>query len=287
MGIVSPTTSGILSVLCFAAIQHADLRECDAALLASESFNYEQADGSIIDGASGGSGWSGSWGNTGLDYYRTAGLTFPGLNTEGGSVETRPFSATDFRNLSGSYGADGTTLWLRFLIGRDGSDTEGNSGYAGLSLFDGGSEQLFIGKRNDAGTWGLERSGGNADNSAVSINAGVALLLVRLSFLPGAETIDLWALNAEAPTNALDLGAASASISAADFDFNRMRIGTGSNVYNFDEIFLADSYEDLFPASVPEPNTLVLVMGAGLFLSRFRRRAAPTAAAPRRHNPAR
>ena len=107
------------------------------------------------------------------------------------------------------------------------------------------------------------------------------MMLVRLSFLPGEETIDLWALNSEAPEDELDLGAASASISATDFDFNRIRIGSGSNVYNFDEIFLASSYEDLFATSVPEPTTLVLMMGAGLVLTRLRQRVGQSVAEPR------
>ena len=277
------TESGLLGILCLLLAGSSGIRECSAAVLASESFNYEQADGSLISGAAGGTGWSGAWGNTGLDFYRTAGMTFPGLTTSGGSIETRSFSATDFRNLNASYGTDGTTLWLRFLIQRDNTDTEGNSGYAGLSLFDNGSEQLFIGKRNGVSTWGLEQAGGGASaNSTVSINdPGAAMMLVRLSFLPGAETIDLWALNSEAPEDELDLGAASASISATDFDFNRIRIGSGSTVYNVDEIFLASSYEDLFATSVPEPTTLVLMMGAGLVLTRLRQRVGQSVAEPR------
>lgn len=247
-----------------------------AALLVTEQFNYPaKTDGTTINGANGGTGWSGSWGNSGLDYYRTAGLTFPGdnVNEAGGHVETRSFGSTDFRDLSSSYGADGTTLWLRFLIERDNLDTEGNNGWAGISLFDGTSERLFIGKRNAAPFWGIERSGGGATaNSAVSINnPGPAMMLVRLSFLSGAETIDLWALNAAAPENEGDLGTASASISAANFGFNRMRIGSGNNVYNFDEIFMGQSYEDIFPGAIPEPSTLALVLVAGALLKRWRR----------------
>ena len=269
---MSSTWARLAAIFLFAG---AMALSSSADLLVSESFDYPTlSDGDIIDGASGGTGWSGSWGNIGVDYYRNSGLTFPGDNIDvaGGHLETRSFSAVNFRSLDSAYGTDGSTLWLRFLIERDDTDAEGNSGWTGLSLFQDGSENLFIGKRFDNGFWGIERPGGAAANTTVSINnAGPAMMLVRIAFQSGAEAVDLWALNSAAPENEIDLGAASATISATDFTFDRMRIGSGSNVYNYDEIFMGETYSDILPAVVPEPSSLALLLVAGALLKRWRR----------------
>lgn len=195
-------------------------------------------------------------------------MTHPGLSVSGGRLQTVEGPSTPVRSLTGTFGTDNTTVWLRFLIA-DASDTAGAGGFAGLSLLDSGVERLFIGKRNNATEWGI--AGGESANSALAITSP-ALMLVQINFLPGNETVNLWTLTGAAPENENALGAADATISATDFQFNQVRIGSGTgNVYNFDEIVLASDYESLFIFPIPEPGTMMLLL-LGLPLAALWRR---------------
>lgn len=291
---VSAYAVSILSA-CFVLALSAYFSKADAAVIAVEQFNYASTklDGRTLaddPAADGGQGWDGAW--TGLDYFRTAGLTHPGVTSAGGHVESRSFETTtafrifDTGSLGsslvsgGKFGVDGSTIWFRFLMERNPADTAGSGGFAGLSLFDASiapssGERLFIGKRSNQSVWGLQTygTGETTTNTTVSINNPV-MFIARIDFSGADDQVRLWALTGAPPEEDVDLGAPAITVTGLDFQFDRIRIGTGNdNVYNFDEIFFATTFNDLFPTAIPEATTGVLFV-LGLFMLRYGRQFA-------------
>jgi hypothetical protein len=249
-----------------------------ADVLVSESFDYasSKSDGNTMSNANGGTGWGAAWDVNSADYFREAGLTFPGVNTAGGHVETRSFQTTAMhRNLDATYGADGTTVWFSFLAQRNTAlDTAGSSSFFGVSFFSDSTKQLFFGKTDNSSTWGVERSGGGGreDSGVALLDGNMAMLVARVDFASGNDTVNLWVFEDTPPTSEAALGVASVeNFVVNDFSFNRIRIGSGNNVvYNVDELILATDYSFV----IPETGTLVMLLSAmtllGLVLIRRR-----------------
>jgi hypothetical protein len=90
-----------------------------------------------------------------------------------------------FRQLTAAQGVgDGNGVSIAFLIqAPDGTDPD----YAGLSLFQGNTEMLFIGKRSGQTTYGVERSGmSSVANSTVASSTSTHLLLTTIVFGSGS-----------------------------------------------------------------------------------------------------
>ena len=81
----------------------------------------------------------------------------------------------------GKFGADGDVIYIAFLARLE---TGANTSFGGFSLFDDSFEQLFIGDTFGGVNWGI--SGGL---SAAPIDGSTRLLVARIDFAAGAETI--------------------------------------------------------------------------------------------------
>lgn len=245
-----------------------------AVLIASEQFSYAAANNSTLGsggGLNGGTGWSNAW--AGTFYFQTNGMSYLDLSVAGGSSASRTFSSTDnFRGLStngmgslltpsGKFGLDGTDIWVRFLAGPMDANFPVAS-FVGLSLFDNSTEVLFMGKRQNSPNWGLQHSG-ILTNSGTSVSSsGSTLIITKISFAAGNESVNMWALTNSLPAGTNALGTPTLSVSTTtSFEFNRIRLGSGTNssdssLFRFDEIFVANDFDSL---AIPEPSTVGLL----------------------------
>lgn len=265
-----------------------------AALLVYEPFDYPS--GTSIGGQNGGTGFAGPWGAVGAgNLDATApGATYSNLVASGNRLTTiggsgGAGSALSFRDLSTSFGADNTTVWISLIGQRTGAQT-GTGGIGGVpswvrgwnvSLFNAGTEILAIGEgtrtTGDQDTWGLVVSGSSTNAATVwtSKSVGVeSFLLVRIDYLPGNDNAYLW-VNPSLASEPL-ISNADATTTAGNFSFNRIRPFAGNETAQgaraegfFDEIRMGTTFRDVAP--IPEPSAVVaLISGLGLFLRRRR-----------------
>jgi len=241
-----------------------------ASPIAFEAFDYAPGQ---LGTASGGSGWTTSWAGGSTN------VTAPGLVGSGvGSASTNKLTTNNdnngaFRSVS-SQGADGTTVWLRYLTSGTGAPVA--AGYAGVSLFAGNVENLFTGKRSNQTTLGVERSGqaNGGGDSTVTADTATHLLVYRIDFgggtTAGNEKVTMYI--DPAPGAAPNVAPSVTLPDVTNFTFDRVRIqsGNGSN-FNVDEVALGTTYADV----VPEPATIGFVgLGAIATLASRRRRTA-------------
>jgi hypothetical protein len=185
--------------------------------------------------------------------------------------------------LASGLGTDGTSLWIATLQSFENGSTN-NTG--GLVLTSAGTAVFIIGDpaSTTAHNWGV---GGGTIGFGANQGAGIFgvsdsdidqdsdadLLVARINFAAGNETVDLWMnpdLTAGTPS---DDGRAVAGLELTDFTFDGLLLGTGSGDnyrLGVDEMRIADSFEDLTP--IPEPATMTLLALGGLAAVRRRRR---------------
>src|SRR5579871_1272557 len=160
-------------------------------LSAYEGFQYTT--GSSIAGQNGGSGWAGAWTTPGgLDATTTSGLSFSDLLVSGGAASTagsqppNQGSSVAFwlRSLSTPLGADGTTVYLSFLLQPDA----GFGFYGGVNF-----GNVFIGRSGNQSDYGLEGPTNNLSLSNVPVVQGQTVLLVlEAQFLAGNDLLSLF-----------------------------------------------------------------------------------------------
>jgi len=240
-----------------------------AAQFASEPFNYPA--GTLI-GQNGGSGFAGAWTGSGGGVF-SPGLSYPGYNAAGNAAFTPGSDSGAFRQLTGAQGVgDLNVAYIAFLIqAPDATDPD----YAGLSLMQGGTEELFIGKRFGQTTYGVERSGtAVAANSTVQSNTATHLLITQIVFGSGSSPGNERILFYVDPT--LNAGPIFPSFTLPDvpsFTFDTIRIQSGNSAqsYNFDDIRMGTALSDVV-STVPEPASFSLLAGAVTALIGRRRR---------------
>jgi hypothetical protein len=240
-----------------------------AAPIASEPFGYTA--GSLAT-ASGGSGWTTNWAG-GSTNVTAPGLTLGLVGTPAtNKLTTNNDNNGAFRSLP-SQGTDGTTVWLAYLASGTGAPVAG--GYAGVSLFAGGTENLFTGKRSNQTVWGTERSGGAGGDSTVPADTATHLLVYRIDFgagtTAGNEKVTMYV--DPAPGAAPNVPAAVTLNDITNFTFDRVRIQSGNgSSFNADEVAIGTTYADVV---APEPATAALLgLAAAATLLRRRRRIA-------------
>jgi len=162
------------------------------ALFAYEGFQYTE--GSSLGGQNGGSGWAGSWFTPGgLDATITAqSLSFDSLGVSGGAVTTTGFQPPNqgssvaywLRNLATPLGADGTTVYLSFLLQPD----DGYGFYGGINF-----GNAFIGRSGNQADYGLEGLANDLSLSNVPVVQGQTVLLVlEAQFQAGDDLLSLF-----------------------------------------------------------------------------------------------
>jgi hypothetical protein len=258
-----------------------------AALLVYEGFDYSA--GTSLRTQSGGTGFAGAWANTGnaTETATSPGLGYGNLTAAGNkatlngqqTTSTNGNSAFLTRDLSQSFGADGTTVWLSFISQRTGSKSAGGTAQPlnyqrvfSLSLFSGSAtEQASVGElSNDpADVWAL-----NPDATTIAPSAHTttpldtqSFLLLRIDNIAGtsSDKAYLW-VNPDLSLGEPAIGTEAATITD-ELSFNRVRLTVGGSQNSgatlaasglFDEIRIGDTFADVTP--VPEPNCLLAVL---------------------------
>jgi hypothetical protein len=215
--------------------------------------------------ANGGLGFSGPWTQGGFNAFasgytpRDRSLCYRGLHGAGGSVSGHAFPAINgaIRNLAQPLGADGTTVFVSFLVQPQGVLGDGVfGGFFGLTLNGSLGNDLFIGK---PGAGALEqyvlenRGGAGQITSGVPTVVGdTTLLVLKAQFLAGNDVFTLYvnpALNRPEPAG---------GVVKADLNLGTVsRIGIYSTgAFTVDEIRIGATFADVVPADdhTPDPD---------------------------------
>jgi hypothetical protein len=208
--------------------------------------------------ANDGTGFGGPWTQGGFNAFasgyvpRDRTLCYPRLQTSAGSVSGGAFSAINgaIRDLASPIGANGTTVYLSFLVQPQGTLNDGVfDGFFGVTLNGSLGNDFFVGKPG-AGSelqYVLETRGGSGQvPSGASVVVGrTTLLVVKVQFLAGNDTYTLF-VN---PTPGHPEPASS--IIKSDLDLgNVSKIGIYSTgAFIVDEIRLGTTFEDVTPTS--------------------------------------
>ena len=247
-----------------------------AALIAYEGFDIP--DGSLEGQRGSGSGtaiWqSSTWDNTDNVWSASSSrsLTYDSLNTTtGGGFSTGLGNQQSFRPF-GLQAATGT-YWMSYIISRD---TGGGSDSLGISLFNGGGENTFVGQAGNL-NYGFLAPFGNFTSTTPVVSGEPTFLLARyvMDGNTGASTstAHYWInpdISAEPSTAVADNGAGGTNFRA--FAFDRMRLGSFGSQGTFDEIRLGTSFGDVAP--IPEPTSALLVSTSLMIALGRRRRTA-------------
>jgi len=262
----------------FAAAILSVLSSAHSALLFTENFNYTI--GSNLAGQSGGSGFSGAWsgGNSTI---------VAGLGGTGNAVQIGSSIAS--RSLSSTFSTSGNTFYISYLM--NVSNFAGGN-YTGISLWNGGSEEMFFGIPYGTGNFGFDAHGGLGVGGIDTIDFSPATnttYLVTLGLLPSATPgkvdIKMWATsNLGIDPNTLVAGAANASLLGTrnDFSFNTLKLNGDyagnlkvSGIANAPTASEAINFSTQSAAAVPEPGTwaAAALLAGGAAFARWRRHA--------------
>jgi hypothetical protein len=271
-----PATFGwVLTLACASLVCAAGTAQ--AGLLFTETFQYPL--GSNLAGQNGGSGFSGAW--SGGDSTIVSGLA-SGLGTavQIGTVSTRQLSATA--------STAGTSTYITYLMNAT-SFSGGN--YTGLSLFNGATEQMFMGIPWQTQKFGFDAHAGNgsADIKTVNFNPLTSTsYLVALGIVPSATSgkvdVKMWATSDLAiDPNTLVAGTPNASLLGVknDFSYNSIRIaGDYAGALKVAGIASSPNVSEAAAVTVnavPEPSTWAMALAGlacGGYLVRRRRKRA-------------
>jgi len=226
-------------------------RTAQASIIAYDGINY--GPGSNLVGQNGGFGWSSAYttasGGPLTAAISTGSVPFGGLATSGNAIQTQSAAAGQTDNeriLGSSLGADGTTVYVSFLIRpTEAVNSGGHGSYGGFAL--GG---LFVGKL-PSGFYGLSNlDGSNAVSSGIApVLNTTAFLVVRITFQSGGDKAELFI--SPVPSQPIP--------TVPDVTKSDLEIGLTSTVdvladhgFTIDELRLGDTYEDVTPsAAVP------------------------------------
>jgi hypothetical protein len=261
---------GLLSRFILLAVLAAGVLPYGArAAVVYDGFGYPP--GADLSGQNGGVGWSGAWFNQGGAQTVTtaAGLSFGNLAVTPGAATTpvdNGIVSTYPRFFADPLGADGTTLYLSFLL-RPESDF---GFYGGLNL--GG---YFVGKSGPVATYSLEGGAlNNIESSSVVAQAGTTVLLVlKVRFQGGDDIFDLFV--GPVPGTAEPL-VADAHMTNANLNLaapnNSLYINNPGG-WTIDEIRVGPTFADVTPAAVPAPFSPLLIALGLVAVGLARRRA--------------
>ena len=211
---------GGLAVTAFVIAAALGAAPATAATIFTETFNYTV--GSNLAGQNGGSGFSGAW--SGGDSTIVAELGGTGNAVQiGSSIASRPLSATA--------STAGTSIYLTYLM--NSSDFfSGN--YRGISLWNGGTEEMFLGIPWQTSKFGFDAHAGNGTADIRSVDFTPATntsYLIAVGLVPiatsGKVDVKMWATsNLAVNPNTLVAGTPNASLLGVknNFSFNTLKV---------------------------------------------------------------
>lgn len=225
-----------------------------AGLTAYDGFDYGATTGDLT-GKNGGSGWSGAYSDSGNStIYTTPGLTYTGLPTTGGAVNTSDGSGSttiNFRSLNTIYGDDETETWISFLAQRNG--TASTATFAGLSFYNSNGiastdSEVTFANGGTLGAWRIIDNGPPLLNGSTAVTPAsdtTYLLVARILWGAGAGGKDAVSLFVNPSLGTLpDVADASLDVEITNFDKVRIAAANAIN-YTFDEIRVGGSYADV------------------------------------------
>lgn len=260
-----------------------------AQLLAFETWDYDTGTDNA-SGQTGGSGWNGGWQSISNDANVSAGSLTPTgdsatLLTGGNSVflpsgnfhrigreldvsNGGVFDTAGYLNGSGDIGADGTTLYLSFLMKTGATD----------GFFEFEFHRNNLGDPGRIGGVGDDANGSNFNlrtpslgraNAFATRTTDTQFVVVQFDFLSGSDSAAVY-LNpvlGSAPTADLSL------TGAGDLSFDGISLA-GGNDEIFDEIRFGSTYAAVTPSSsaVPEPSSYAALLSAAVLMSATARR---------------
>ena len=222
-----------------------------AEIILDEPFNYQPGPlvgASALPGLTGGGfGFSGAWSGNGT--VVDPGQTNPTITSSGNgfsSVSGQP-AFRQFTNSINVNPAAPRTLFIRYITSAASATPPE---FAGFSFFSGPNnnsrvEELFLGKPFQAPNYGLEVSGTDGPQaSTVAVNQAETLLVFRVTFTSGADTIDMF-VN---PGGTLPATPAFSKIAPAGAfqNFTHIRLASGNNGQSFDvdQVRVSDTYAE-------------------------------------------
>jgi len=243
-----------------------------AALIAYEGFDYRTPGSELSSYPAGGVGWLDAWGDLADGAWS---VTAPGLAYSdsdgnalvvgGGRIQGRAAMATRTLALDqGPLGDAPGTLWISMLAEQGTTAAEGS--WLGLGLpVTSASRYLLLGKPPGAAHWGMEAGAVGTRRLSGIPSAQPALLVLRIDFMEGPDSVALW-VN---PTLAGEPPLETASIHAPAYGeftgITSVRVNAGGNAGELsggiDEIRIGRTYGDVAPidrsASLPAPDGAV------------------------------
>jgi hypothetical protein len=226
----------------------------------TEPFNYTA--GSQLQGQGGWTepGFSDPFSN---DYQtpeliNSAGLSYPNLETSGRSVQTSGTYSFDQFTSPTFIGGAGNTFWFSFLIRQDTTGGGGQLGndYGGLVLGQSNpspASSVFIGRPGDNNLWSLQVGDNSqlASSSSVATVGTTTLLVAKIQFVNGADTVTLYVNPTPGATEGSLTPAATLNVEL--FNLNTISISTGANAHwSLDEVRVASSYNDAVPRATAQ-----------------------------------
>jgi|688.fasta_scaffold241381_1 hypothetical protein len=268
-----PTTSGwVFTLACASLVWAAGTSQ--AGLLFTETFQYPIS--SNLAGQNGGAGFSAAWsgGNSTIVSGLSSGL---GTAVQIGTASSRQLSATA--------STSGTSTYITYLMNAT-SFSGGN--YTGLSLFNGATEEMFMGIPWQTQRFGFDAHAGNGGSDIKTVDFTPSTntsYLVTLGLVPSATSgkvdVKMWATsNLGVDPNTLVAGTPNASLLGVknNFSFNSIRIaGDYAGALKVAGIASSPSVSEAASVTVnavPEPSTVAMAI-AGVACggySMFRRR---------------
>jgi hypothetical protein len=243
-----------------------------AEIIAVDDFDYQCT---LTEGANGGTGWAGAW--TGLNLITAGSLHFGNYAAKGHKLTThgQPASATNrysFRTLStldrerwtdnDRFGRPGTVLWIGFLINVPGG---ANGGYGGVSLYDQGNEQAFLGQTGLSNVWGFARAGRASQFGDVMGDKNPTFLVYRIAFTGREAQIQMW-INPEPGGKEPSPSEIAASDSAGKFHFDSVRVTSEPVPFSIDGLRIGTTYGDVAPVSSRTPLWIAALIAAFVIL---------------------
>lgn len=210
---------------------------------------------------------AGAW--TSNSDFAAGGLTYTNLQTTDGVRVVRN-SGEVVGNLAFSRDNNSTdTVYYSFL-----AQSDSTAGFNGLNIYNGGTENLGVGKNSGSGNFSAFQPNGDIGAPATTLDSDVHLFVVKVEYNAGAnnDVSTVW-LDPDVTLDEASQAAGSFSVlAAADQNFNQFRL-RGNATWNFDEIRFGTTFEDVTPQiPVPEPATASLLALCGMGLAARRRR---------------
>lgn len=208
----------------------------------------------------------------GVRLSRTNGEVVANFDTSPGGT----FGSAGLVGTNGKIGGTGVTGTIYFSVLGNRTDTQVAS-FAGFNVYDEGTEGIGVGEVA-GNNYSWLQSGGNGaigDPGTALVTGETNLFVFSLDYVDGSPmTATIWL----APDPALSEGAQAAGISSVvtnaspgnGFDSFRLR---GSRVWEWDELRVGTTWEDVTPVVIPEPSSSLFTLLAlsGLALRRARR----------------